>query len=94
MGAGAGTDLSFVNMIVMKDSFETGLRMLSDIARRPAFSVEEIERQRQQMLSGLQVSLDDPEFLANAVFDRMVYGLHPYGMAADRHAAGRSPSSA
>ncbi len=26
MGAGAGTDLTFVNIVVMKDSFETGLR--------------------------------------------------------------------
>jgi zinc protease len=80
MGAGAGTDLSFLNMVVMKDSFETGLRMLSDMARRPAFATEEIDRQRQQMLSGLQVSLEDPEFIANAVFDRLVYGFHPYGL--------------
>ena len=80
MGAGAGTDLTFVNMVVMKDSFDTGLRMLSDMARQPAFAPEEIERQRQQMLSGLQVSFEDPEFIANAVFDRLVYGFHPYGM--------------
>jgi zinc protease len=80
LGAGAGTDLSFVNMIVMKDSFETGLRMLSDIARRPNFDAEEIDRQRQQMLSSLQVSFEDPEFIANAVFRRLVYGFHPYGM--------------
>jgi zinc protease len=63
----------------MKDSFETGMRMLSDMARHPAFSVEEIERQRQQALSSLQVSFEDPEFIANAVFDRLVYGFHPYG---------------
>jgi zinc protease len=80
LGAGAGTDLSFVNMIVMKDSFETGLRMLSDVARRPNFAAEEIDRQRQQMLSSLQVSFQDPEFIADAVFRRLVYGFHPYGM--------------
>ncbi|MGE3705550.1 MAG: insulinase family protein [Vicinamibacterales bacterium] len=80
MGGGAGTDLSFLNIVVMKDSFETGLRMLSDMARRPAFAPEEIDRQRQQMLSGLQVSLDDPGFIANAVFERLVFGFHPYGM--------------
>jgi zinc protease len=80
MGAGAGTDLTFVNVIVMKDSFETGMRMLSDMARRPAFATEEIERQRQQAVSTLQVSFEDPEFVANAVFDRLVYGFHPYGM--------------
>ncbi len=78
MGAGAGTDFTFLNMVVMKDSFEAGLEMLSDMARRPAFAPEELERQRQQMLSGLQVSFDDPSFIADAVFRRLVYGFHPY----------------
>ena len=80
MGAGAGTDLTFVNMVVMKDSFDTGLRMLSDMTRQPAFAPAEIERQRQQMLSGQTVSLEDPGYIANSVFDRLVYGFHPYGM--------------
>jgi zinc protease len=80
MGAGAATDVIFLNMIVMKDSLEPGLRMLSDMARRPAFSQVEIERQRQQTLSGLRVSLEDPDYIADAVFDRLVYGFHPYGM--------------
>src|SRR5579862_5265612 len=61
MGAGAGTDLTYLNTLVMKDSFETGLRLLSDMARQPAFRQEEIDRQRQQTLSGLQVSITDPE---------------------------------
>ncbi len=80
MGAGAGTDLTFCNMVVMKDSFDTGLTMLSDMARQPAFAPAEIERQRQQMLSGQKVSLEDPGYIANSVFDRLVYGFHPYGM--------------
>ncbi len=80
MGTGAGTDLSYLNMVVMKDSFEVGLRMLSDMARRPAFAQQEIDRQRQQILSGLSVSLEDPDYVANAVFDRLVYGFHPYGL--------------
>jgi zinc protease len=83
MGAGAGTDLTFVNMVVMKDSFETGMRMLSEMARQPGFAPPEIERQRQQMLSGQQVSREDPEYIANSVFDRLVYGFHPYGMPAN-----------
>ena len=85
MGAGAATDLTHANMVVMKDSFETGMRMLSDMARHPAFDKGEIDRQRQQMLSGLQVSVQDPEYVANAVFDRLVYGFHPYGMPRQRN---------
>jgi zinc protease len=80
MGAGAGTDLTFCNMVVMKDSFDTGLKMLSDMARQPAFAAGEVERQRQQMLSGQKVSAEDPGYIANSVFDRLVYGFHPYGM--------------
>ncbi len=84
MAAGAATDLTFVNVVVMKDSFETGLRMLSDMARRPAFAPAEIERKRRQTLSALQVSLQDPAFVADAVFDRLVYGFHPYGLPQSR----------
>jgi zinc protease len=79
IGSGSGTDLSFIQSIVMKDSLNVALDLVSDIARNPAFTPEEVERQRQQMLSGLKVSYDDPEYLAGVVFDRLVYGFHPYG---------------
>jgi zinc protease len=79
LGTGAGSDLSFVNAIVMKDSLGLGLDLVSDLVRHPAFTAEEVERQRQQVLSGLTVSYDDPDYLAGVVFDRVVYGAHPYG---------------
>jgi zinc protease len=79
IGAGSGTEFTFVQAIVMKDSFALGLDMVSDIAKNPAFAPQEIELQRKQMLSTLQVSYDDPEYLAGVVFERLVYGAHPYG---------------
>jgi zinc protease len=79
IGSGSGSDLSYITAVVMKDSFDLGLDMVSDLAQHPAFAAEEIERQRKQILSGLQVSYDDPEYLAGVVFDRLVYGFHPYG---------------
>ena len=79
VGTGAGSDLSFINAVVMKDSFAFGLDMVSDLARNPAFAPEELERQRQQILSGLKVGYEDPDYIAGMVFDRLVYGFHPYG---------------
>jgi zinc protease len=79
IGAGAGSDITFINAAVMKDSFGLALDLVSDLARHPAFASEEIDRQRQQILSGLKVSYDDPDYLAGVVFDRLVYGFHPYG---------------
>ena len=79
LGVGASSDLTFVNAIVMKDSLGFGLDLVSEVARHPAFAPEEVERQRQQILSSLKVSYDQPDYLAGTVFDRLVYGAHPYG---------------
>ncbi len=79
IGVGAGSDLTFVNAVVMNDSFDLVMEIVSDLIRHPAFAVEEIERQRRQIVSGLQVGLEDPDYLASIVFDRLVYGFHPYG---------------
>ncbi len=80
LGTGAGTDLSFVNAIVMKDSFQTGMDLIADVARNPAFAPEEIARQKDQILSSLRVNADDGGYIADVVFDRLVYGFHPYGL--------------
>ena len=79
IGAGATSDLTSIHAAVMKDSLGVGLDLVAELVRAPAFAPEEIERQRQQILSGLKVSYDDPDYLAGVVFDRLVYGVHPYG---------------
>ncbi len=79
IGSGAGSDYTSITAAVMKDSLGLALDLVSDLARNPAFANEEIERQRQQILSGLKVSYDDPDYIAGVVFDRLVYGFHPYG---------------
>jgi len=80
LGTGSGSDLSFVNVIVMKDSFDVGMDLLADVARNPAFAAEEIERQKQQVISSLRVNQGDPDYIASVLFDRLVYGFHPYGL--------------
>jgi zinc protease len=79
LGTGTGNDLTFINVVVMKDSFGFGMELLSDVARNPAFADEEIDRQRQQSLSAMRVRYEDPDYVADTVFDRLVYGFHPYG---------------
>jgi zinc protease len=78
-GTGATSDMTSITAVVMKDSFDFGLDLVSDLARNPKFAPEEIERQRQQILSGLRVGYEDPDYIAGLVFDRLVYGFHPYG---------------
>jgi zinc protease len=79
LATGSGPDMISITSVVMKDSLGLGLDLVADLAMHPAFAPEELERQRHQALSGMRVGYDDPEFLANVVFDRLVYGFHPYG---------------
>jgi zinc protease len=79
VGVGSGNELSFVNGAVVKDQVDLVLGLASDMVQHPAFAPEEIDRQRKQMLSSLQVSYDDPDYIADLVFDRLVFGFHPYG---------------
>ena len=56
---------------------------MSDVARNPAFAPEEIERQRQQILSGLKVSYEDPDYIAGD-------GVRPAGLRLPSRTASRT----
>lgn len=79
LGVGSGNEMTFLQGAVVKDRTDVALGLMSDIVRNPAFPDQEITLQKQQALSSLQVGLDDPEYLANTAFNRMVFGAHPYG---------------
>lgn len=81
IGVSSGNELTFINGAVIKDRTDLALGLAAEMAQQPSFAVEEIERQRQQAMSSLQVSYDDPDYLADVVFDRLVFGGHPYGRA-------------
>ena len=80
LAVGASLDYTQVTAVVMKDSFNVGMDLVADVIRNPAFAPEEIDRQKQQALSSLQVSQNDPDYVASVLFDRLVYGFHPYGL--------------
>jgi zinc protease len=80
LGTGAGTDLTYINTVVMNDSFALGLQLMADVVRRPTFDPQEVERQRQQAMSGLKVAAEDPDNVASQVIERLIYGFHPYGL--------------
>lgn len=79
LGVGSGNELTYVQSAVVKDRADEAAALMADVVQRPAFSPDEIALQRKQMLSSLQVGYDDPDYLAGAVFERLIFGLHPYG---------------
>lgn len=79
LSVGAGNEVTFVNGAVVKDKVALALSLAADVSQRPAFAAAEIQRQKDAAISGLRVSAEDPEFIANSLIDRLVFGFHPYG---------------
>jgi zinc protease len=83
LNASATKDATEVALQVVKKDLGTGLDVMSDEVLHPAFRPDEIDRQRQQLLSNLQVEYSDPEYLASVVLTRVLYAGSPYGMPAE-----------
>src|SRR5262245_32370621 len=80
LGVSSQLDRTVTSAIVMKDSFDFGMNLIADIVHNPTFDPAEIDRQKEQIISLLRVNSEDPDYIANVVFDRLVYGQHPYGL--------------
>ena len=80
---GAEWDNSFAEISVLTDHTELAFNLLADLILHPAFSPAEIERQRKQSLSALEVAQNDPAYIADAVFDRLTFDGTPYGHPPD-----------
>ncbi len=63
-----------------------GLPLLADVALRPEFAAEELDRQRRDRLTELLRARDEPRTVAAVQLDRALYG--------DRHPYGRQPGEA
>jgi zinc protease len=79
VGAGAGVDFTNVFANAPADVFPKTLALMADVVRNPTFAQEELDRQRDQTLDGLRVSLSQPGPVAQQAVGRVVYGAAPYG---------------
>lgn len=59
------------------------LALLSESLRTPIFPVNEVEKLRSQLLTGLAIRAQDTSDMAALIFDQMLYAGHPYGRPGD-----------
>lgn len=79
---GASLESGFASVRVTSDQLDLALDLLADVVLRPSFPDEELERWRNQTLSGLQIQQADPDYIAETAFLQAVMGGHPYGQPA------------
>jgi predicted Zn-dependent peptidase len=80
LGAASSFDSSAVRLHVPVARLAEALPIMADVALRPTFPQEELERLRVQRLTGLLQARDDPAAIVAQAFPRVVYGpAHRYG---------------
>jgi predicted Zn-dependent peptidase len=76
-------DASAVRLNVPVARLPDALAIMGDVALRPTFPDDELNRLRQERLTALLQAKDDPAQIAPIAFARIVYGpMHRYGTAA------------
>src|SRR5437899_585616 len=82
LGASTGVDASAVRLHVPVARLADALPIMADVALRPTFPKDELERQRKERLTNLLQARDDPATIASLAFARVLYGsTHRYGTA-------------
>jgi predicted Zn-dependent peptidase len=82
LGATTSSDASAVRLHVPVARLADALPLMADVALRPTFPKDELERQRQERLTTILQSRDDPPTIAALAFSRILYGKgHRYGTA-------------
>lgn len=83
LSTAAGRHTSAITLNMPLSKLDSALVLMADVALRPAFAPEELNRQRKQRLTTLAQWHDQPETIASVIFNRTLYGeKHPYGLPA------------
>jgi zinc protease len=83
LSATASDDTIAVSASFMKSYADLGIELLADITRNPKFDQEEIDRNLQQIQSGMAVQYADASYLADSVSGRATLGTNPYAYPND-----------
>ncbi len=76
----AGTDMSLVQLTVLKRNFAPAMGLLGDVVARPRFDAAEWKRVHELWMNDLKERASDPEEVSEVVSTAAFFGpAHPYG---------------
>ena len=82
-GFRAGTDGTSISARFLTENRDQAMDLLHLALTKPRFDAEAVERVRGQVLAGIRSDLKDPNTIAGQQFNRLAYGMHPYGSSGD-----------
>ena len=90
ISAASGFSVTGITLHTPVAKLDSALALLADVTRRPRFPAEELVRLRKERLTTLIEWRDEPRALASVLFNRTLYGDHPYGRITSGTAASLS----
>jgi predicted Zn-dependent peptidase len=79
LNVSAGQHTSGVVLHTPLAKLDSALVLMADVTLRPTFASMELDRKRKERLTTLMQWRDEPRSLASVIFNRTLYGDHPYG---------------
>lgn len=76
-------DVIAISARFLTENREQAVALLKSSIMEPNFNQVDIDRVREQVLSGLRSDKTDPATIASQTFDAMAWGDHPYGSSGD-----------
>ena len=83
LGIDGGTHTIGFGGKALAEDLDLLLSLLSEVLFEPAFSSNQVERLRAQLLTGLAIRAQDTGDMASLTFDQMIYAGHPYSRPDD-----------
>lgn len=68
-----------LRLSLLSEDLDAGLQILDDLLRRPRFDPKRLELSKRQMIEAIRRQNDNPQSIAQRVFNANVYGDHPFG---------------
>ncbi len=81
LNTGTSRDASTLTTNSLSRNFPAALALLADVALKPSFPAEEVERVRARRLADLVEQRGNPVQIATNVTGRTLYGTHQYGFS-------------
>lgn len=78
IAASAGQDYSAVSLVSTRENFDKVWDIFTDVMLNPAFAPDDVQRIKQQIITGLREQETSPDNALDALQDRVIFAGHPY----------------
>ncbi len=74
----AGMDTFTVNANCLTEHIDLAVELMADVVQNPTFDQDEFDKLKKQVLTSLNIASQQPRYLAEKQFRKVLYGRHPY----------------